>query len=90
LTSDTVRKTALRAPEDVSQNGHKKQQNEQEKKNLGNPNGSDRHMSKTQHNSEKSSNENGNKPEQTIPPDWIVEDTLSDAMIQVEQRSTAI
>lgn len=75
----------------MSQNGHKKQQNEQEKKNFGNPNGSDRHMSKTQHNSEKSSNQNGNKPEQTIsPPDWIVEDTLSDAMIQIEQRNIAI
>lgn len=52
----------------MSQNGHKKQQNEQKKKNLGNPNGSDSHMSKTQDDSEKSSNENGNKPEQTISP----------------------
>jgi hypothetical protein len=52
----------------VSQNGHKKQQNEQEKENLGNPNGRDSHMSKTHDDSEKSSKENGNKPEQTISP----------------------
>jgi len=46
-------------------------------------------MSKTQHNSEKSSNKNGNKPERNdFPPDWIVEDTLNgDESRRTKKRS---
>lgn len=56
--------------EHVSQNGHKKQKNEQKKEDsFSNSDRSNRDMSKTQHDSENCSNKNGNKPDQNrFPP----------------------